>query len=117
MNNDWVLGQTNTALPLVPPVKDTAVVGIIKLEKANKVAQPRGNVNLPNIPQMPTGPELLQKDDPIGLTKLKDYVAPDDLDPINRFMNWNKKHPYGQDAPMRSENKMVSFERKNNKIL
>ena len=51
------------------------------------------------------------KPDLTEISKL-DYVAPADLDPTNRFMDWHKKHPQGQNAPMKSENKMVSYERK-----
>lgn len=47
------------------------------------------------------------------ITKL-DYVNPEYLDPVNMFMEWHKKHPEGQWGPMKSENKMVSYERKNN---
>ena len=46
------------------------------------------------------------------ITKL-DYVNPEYLDPVNMYMNWNKKHPEGQWAPMKSENKMLSYEQKN----
>ena len=51
------------------------------------------------------------KPDLTEISKL-DYVAPEDLEPQNRFMDWHKKHPQGQNAPMKSENKMVSNERK-----
>ena len=57
----------------------------------------------------PAEPDLTE------ITKL-DYVNPEYLEPTTMFMNWHKKHPEGQWGPMKSENKMVSYERKNNII-
>lgn len=59
-------------------------------------------------------PELkeLEKSE-TDISKL-DYVNPEYIDPQTMYMNWHKKHPQGQWAPMKSENKMVSYERKNN---
>tara|TARA_R110000787_G_scaffold218613_1_gene327328 strand:+ start:236 stop:553 length:318 start_codon:yes stop_codon:yes gene_type:complete len=105
MNTDWVLGQANADLPLIEPIKTAPVTGKIVLDKAPVIKQP---IKLPETPV---------KVDKVDVTKLKDYIAPEDLDPINRFMNWSKKHPKGQDGPMKSENKMISFERKNNKTM
>lgn len=53
-----------------------------------------------------------EKPDPTDISKL-DYVNPEYIDPLTMYMNWHKKHPQGQWAPMKSENKMVSYERKN----
>ena len=57
----------------------------------------------------PAEPDLTE------ITKL-DYVNPEYLEPTTMYMNWHKKHPEGQWGPMKSENKMVSYERKNNII-
>lgn len=114
MNVNWVNNIPIPALPIIPPRKNPTLVGVIKLEKNPKNAEPFSNVNLPNVSKMPTGPTIPEKDDPYEITKIKDFVSEQDYNPINRFMDWNKKHPQGQDAPMRSENKMISHARKYN---
>ena len=85
-----------TDIPVQPEITPTPTTGSISLD----YAKGKSFTEL-----APAKPDLTET------TKL-DYVAPDDLDPINRFMNWHKKHPEGQNAPMKSENKMVSNERK-----
>jgi hypothetical protein len=52
------------------------------------------------------------KYDKPDITKL-DYVNPEYTNPCEMYMNWHKKHPQGQWGPMKSENKMLSYERKN----
>lgn len=64
-------------------------------------------VKAKKVDEMPT-----REPDVYEVSKL-DYVNPEYLDPVNMYMNWNKKHPEGQWGPMKSENKMVSYERKN----
>jgi hypothetical protein len=126
MNNDWVLGKTNIDLPTIEPEVDNPLVGDIELDKAEGNDEPGSYINLfdlpsepPSLPKLPKRPKTppVQKDNnPRKTADVKDWVIDnEDLDPLNRFMNWNKKHPKGQDAPMRRENKMISFERKNNK--
>ena len=126
MNNDWVLGKTNIDLPTIEPEVDNPLVGDIELDKEEENDEPGSYVHLFDLPSEPTSlPELpkrpatppVQKDNPRQTANVKEWADKEDLAPLNRFMNWNKKHPKGQDAPMRSENKMISFERKNNKSL
>tara|TARA_Y100000004_G_C8837170_1_gene378840 strand:+ start:28 stop:345 length:318 start_codon:yes stop_codon:yes gene_type:complete len=50
--------------------------------------------------------------DKTDITKL-DYVNPEYLEPTTMYMNWHKNNPQGQWGPMKSENKMLSYERKN----
>ena len=85
-----------TDIPVQPQVAPTTTTGSIILD----YAKGKSFTEL-----APAKPDLTE------ISKL-DYVAPEDLEPQNRFMDWHKKHPQGQNAPMKSENKMVSNERK-----
>tara|TARA_R110000737_G_scaffold343153_1_gene368858 strand:+ start:5092 stop:5403 length:312 start_codon:yes stop_codon:yes gene_type:complete len=103
MENNWIVGITDVAaLPMITPLPAINVEGKIKINKLP------GPTNMPSVVQIPV------RDD-IEITKIKEYVKEEDLNPQTWFANWSKKHPTGQDAPMRSENKMISHERKLNK--
>ncbi len=85
-----------TDIPVQPTIAPTTTTGNINIK--HKKAQAYKEL-------APAQPDLTE------ITKL-DYVNPEYLDPINMFMDWHKKHPQGQWGPMKSENKMVSYERK-----
>lgn len=99
MNETWINNPSRyTELPTLPPAKPPIVSGSITMDYTKGINITEMGVDEPDITEV---------------SKL-DYVNPEYLDPVNMYMNWHKKHPEGQWGPMKSENKMVSYERKNN---
>ncbi len=99
MNETWINNPSiHTELSTLPPAKPPAVVGSIKMDYTKGNEYTEMGVDDPDITEV---------------SKL-DYVNPEYLDPVNMYMNWHKRHPEGQWGPMKSDNKMVSYERKNN---
>ena len=108
------------------------LIYIIVIMNENWINQPSIYTDIPVVPYRPPSPVQGQIDmdyvkgkEYTELTELEksetdvsklDYINPEYIDPQTMYMNWHKKHPQGQWAPMKSENKMVSYERKNNII-